>query len=295
MAQTRLSSKELWFTEGIALEFFSTEWMILCLIVAFLCGLAYYSVVYGVFQPMIHAAQKHNWAKFFIRPSMLWALMGTVMLGFRTLLWFRYRSYKPVDPDEAPFLTVIIPAYNEGAMVGKSVVSVMSAEYPRDRLEVIVIDDGSTERHLGTYERVPPGTGGRDPDPVPEEPGKRAALAEGFRRARGRSSSRSIPTASSKRGPSFSIAGPFRNPGVGAVAGKVAVNNRRSGLIPRMLHVRFVLSFDFLRRSNPPTGRCIAARGPFPPTGSPCVRDVLPAWVDRGSWAWSAPTARTAR
>jgi len=282
MAQTRLSSKELWFTEGIALEFFSTEWMILCLIVASLCGLAYYSVVYGVFQPMIHAAQKHNWAKFFIRPSMLWALMGTVMLGFRTLLWFRYRSYKPVDPDEAPFLTVIIPAYNEGAMVGKSVVSVMSAEYPRDRLEVIVIDDGSTDDTWEHIERV----AARYPEaatPIrfPKNRGKRAALAEGFRRARGEIVVTIDSDSVIEKGTLFSIAGPFRNPGVGAVAGKVAVYNRRSGLIPRMLHVRFVLSFDFLRSVQSTYGTVYCCPGALSAYRVSVVRDVLPAWVDQ--------------
>ena len=45
-------------------------------------------------------------------------------------------------------------------------------------------------------------------------------------------------------------AGPFRDPSIGAVAGKVAVHNRGEALIPRMLHVRFILSFDFLRSAQ---------------------------------------------
>ena len=53
-----------------------------------------------------------------------------------------------------------------------------------------------------------------------------------------------------ERGALLEIAGPFRDARVGAVAGKVAVHNRRASLIPRMLHVRFILSFDYLRSAR---------------------------------------------
>ncbi len=38
-------------------------------------------------------------------------------------------------------LTVMIPAYNEGEMVLRSIESVANAQYPRDRLELLVVDD----------------------------------------------------------------------------------------------------------------------------------------------------------
>ena len=76
---------------------------------------------------------------------MLWATMGTALLCFRTLLWFRYRPIDPANRDDAPLLTVVIPAYNEGPMVEKSIDSVAASNYPSDRLEIIVVDDGSTD------------------------------------------------------------------------------------------------------------------------------------------------------
>jgi len=48
-------------------------------------------------------------------------------------------------------MTVLIPAYNEGAMVGETIASVAGARYPRERLQIIAIDDGSTDdtwRHI---------------------------------------------------------------------------------------------------------------------------------------------------
>src|SRR5438132_545151 len=76
------------------------------------------------------------------------------------------------------------------------------------------------------------------------------ALAEGFRRATGEIIVTGDSDSVIERGALLTIAGPFRDRRVGAVAGKVAVHNRRAGLIPRMLHVRFILSFDYLRSAQ---------------------------------------------
>jgi hyaluronan synthase len=62
----------------------------------------------------------------------------------RTVLWWRYKSY-PLPPGPLPRVTVIIPAYNEGAMVEKSIYAAVASDYPADRLEIICIDDGSKD------------------------------------------------------------------------------------------------------------------------------------------------------
>ena len=83
-------------------------------------------------------------------------------------------------------LTVIIPAFNEGRMVGRSIHSVAQADYPRERLGVIVVDDGSKDDTWFHMQRA----AACYPHLVHairfvSNRGKRAALAEGFRRARG--------------------------------------------------------------------------------------------------------------
>src|SRR5260221_27973 len=157
-------------------------------------------------------------------------------------------------------------------------------------------------RHCGPERSTPPVPPAPRPLPpglvtpirLPANLGKRGALAEGLRRATGEI----IVTVDSdsvvERGALLAIAGPFRDPRIGAVAGKVAVHNRRAGLIPRMLHVRFILSFDYLRsaqsvfrtvyccpgalaayraslvrRGVAPWGGERLLRGPGPPRGGP--------------------------
>jgi len=48
--------------------------------------------------------------------------------------------------DELPTITVVIPARDEEATIGSCVDSVFATDYPEDKLEVIVVDDDSSDR-----------------------------------------------------------------------------------------------------------------------------------------------------
>ncbi|PAY18795.1 hypothetical protein CKO51_14595 [Rhodopirellula sp. SM50] len=46
---------------------------------------------------------------------------------------------------EAPFITVLIPALNEGQHIEACLASIEHQSYPRDRYEIVVVDNGSTD------------------------------------------------------------------------------------------------------------------------------------------------------
>jgi len=48
--------------------------------------------------------------------------------------------------DDLPFVSVIIPLFNEEAYVGLTLKALQEVNYPRDLYEVIVVDNGSTDR-----------------------------------------------------------------------------------------------------------------------------------------------------
>jgi succinoglycan biosynthesis protein ExoA len=50
------------------------------------------------------------------------------------------------DPTGLPFVSVVIPVYNEERYLKACLGSVLEQDYPRDRYEVIVADGGSTDR-----------------------------------------------------------------------------------------------------------------------------------------------------
>ncbi|MGZ8154788.1 MAG: glycosyltransferase [Burkholderiales bacterium] len=235
----------------------------------------------GVFEPLFHAASK-GWVAVVLRPSVLWFGMGVLLLTLRTLLWVRYKERAHATHDDAPMLTVIIPAYNEGAMVQKTIDSCVAAHYPRARLEIIVVDDGSRD---DTWQHIM-AAAARHPDLVtpirfPENRGKRAALAAGFERARGEIFVTIDSDSLVEPQTLLAIAGPFRDPRVGAVAGKVVVYNRDGGWIPRMLQVRFTLSFDFLRAVQSTYGSVYCCPGALAGYRASLVKQILPRWLNQ--------------
>jgi hyaluronan synthase len=239
--------------------------------------------IHGVFlRPLVAAAEHHHWARFLIFPSMLWVVMGTLLLVFRTLVWMAYHPFASATLETAPPLTVIIPAYNEGPMVLKSIESVVSAAYPHDRLEVFVVDDGSRDDTWKYIEQAAK----QWPELVrpvrfAKNRGKRAALAAGFKAARGEVLVTIDSDSALEPDALLAIAGPFRDSKVGAVAGKVGAYNRRAGLLPRMLHVRYILSFDVLRAVESSYGTVYCCPGALTAYRTSVVRRVLEPWLQQ--------------
>jgi hyaluronan synthase len=255
------------------------DYLVIAAIFAGILALAYAALATPLLQPLVDVARRQHWTMLWVRPTVIWITMGMLLLVLRTVLWLLYRPFAAVRAEEAPSLTVVIPAYNESAMVEHAIASVAAANYPQGRLQIIVVDDGSTDDTWHHIKNAALRFSARvTPVRLPANLGKRGALAEGFRRATGEI----IVTVDSdsviERGALLAIAGPFRDPRVGAVAGKVAVHNRRAGLIPRMLHVRFILSFDYLRSAQSVFRTVYCCPGALAAYRASVVRQVLPAW-----------------
>ena len=249
-----------------------------CILLAL--GVLVYLTVYGrIFHPLLQSASLNHWTHSILRPSAIWIAMGTLLLLFRTILLFRYREAAPATRQDAPMLTVIIPAYNEGPMVSQTIDSIAQADYPHDRLEIIVVDDGSRD---DTWEHISAAAKRHGnlvtPLRFPENRGKRAALEAGFVRAKGEVAVTIDSDSVIEPQTLLELAGPFRNPRVGAVAGKVAAFNRRNGIIPRMLHVRYILSFDMLRAVQSTYGTVYCCPGALSAYRMSVVRQVLEQW-----------------
>lgn len=67
-------------------------------------------------------------------PLLLWTLVA--MRGRRRV------AVAPIEPD----VTFIISAYNEEAVIGEKLVNTLAIDYPRNRIEVIVVSDCSSDR-----------------------------------------------------------------------------------------------------------------------------------------------------
>jgi cellulose synthase/poly-beta-1,6-N-acetylglucosamine synthase-like glycosyltransferase len=56
------------------------------------------------------------------------------------------RPYPPLPPRRLPKVSIVIPAYNEQLAIDRCITSLKAQTYPHHLIEVIVIDDGSTDR-----------------------------------------------------------------------------------------------------------------------------------------------------
>ena len=79
------------------------------------------------------------------------ATMAYVYFGYPLLLWLgmlgRRRSIRLESASVlAPMITVIVAAHNEESQIEAKIRNVLDSEYPRDRLEILVGSDGSSDR-----------------------------------------------------------------------------------------------------------------------------------------------------
>jgi len=125
----------------------------------------------------------------------------------------------------------------------------MQSNYPAEKLQLIVVDDGSTDDTWAHIQHACASFSQRIKTlRLATNRGKRHALYEGFSAAESdvvaTLDSDSTLEADSLRN---LVAPMLKSPKVGAVAGKVLVQNRNQSLITRMLGVRYILGFDFVR------------------------------------------------
>jgi cellulose synthase/poly-beta-1,6-N-acetylglucosamine synthase-like glycosyltransferase len=139
-------------------------------------------------------------------------------------------------------VTVLVPAYNEEAGIASTVQSLLDSTYPD--LQIIVIDDGSTDRTVEIAEGI-----GDPRVEVIRKPngGKAAALNTGLAQARYDivvmvdADTVFEPDAVQR------LVQPLAHPAVGAVSGNTKVGNRR-GLLAKWQHLEYCFGFNLDRR-----------------------------------------------
>src|SRR3989344_6857255 len=61
------------------------------------------------------------------------------------------KKQKKFTDSELPFVSILIPAYNEEATIEETIKSALGLDYPKDRIEILAIDAGSKD---STYKRA---------------------------------------------------------------------------------------------------------------------------------------------
>ncbi len=76
------------------------------------------------------------------------SVMFFILLSFLAFVFIVYivsLFIKKEFPDFEPKVSIVVPVYNEAANITECLNSVFSSRYPKEKIEVIVVDDGSTD------------------------------------------------------------------------------------------------------------------------------------------------------
>lgn len=234
-------------------------------------------------------------------------------LGYPALLslWIRLRAgpgrreLRDLADPELPSVSVILPVFNEAAHIERKLANTLALDYPRERLEVLFVSDGSTDgtvellsahadHRIGADSRIE-----RDSRieivQLPVRSGKAAALNAGLAAARHEIVVFTDASIMLERDAVRKIVRGFADPQVGCVSGEDVIG----GSGGEALYGRYEL---FIRRRESRLHSIVGASGcfyaqrrvlcaPFTPALAPDFLSVLRT-VDQGFRATADPEAR---
>jgi hyaluronan synthase len=156
--------------------------------------------------------------------------------------------YRPVpDRGYRPRVTIVVPAFNEEDCIERTLRSCLIVDYPDALLEVIAVNDGSTDatwdRIVAMHERHP----GLVAIDLGKNYGKRTAMAEGVRRSTGEIVVFVDSDSQLDSDAVVNIVQPFTDERTGAVVGHADVSNRWVNWLTKMQQVRYYAAFHVIK------------------------------------------------
>lgn len=159
--------------------------------------------------------------------------------------------YKP-PPDAGfrPPITVALSCKNEEASIRRTLDCIFASDYPPELLQVIAVDDGSTDGTWAEMERACPSYPSLELIRFEVNRGKRHGMAAAAQRATGDlvvyvdSDSFVRPDAL------YRIVQGFANPEVGAVCGHARVENATENFLTKMQEVRYYVAFRMVKAAE---------------------------------------------
>ena len=209
----------------------------------------------------------------------IYSLAASGFVLSRVILCMFYRE--PPDRNYTPTVTVVVPYKNEGAHIADTIDHIYASEYPTDKIEVIAIDDGSTDESWSVVESQRSRYPTLRSFQFPKNRGKRDAMALGAQEASGEilvyidSDSNVAPDGI------YKLVQPFVDPGIGAVAGHILVIVEPKNIISKMESVRYYIAHRIVKAVESIFGAVTCCSGAFSAYRRSVVLPVLPQWLNQ--------------
>jgi hyaluronan synthase len=233
-----------------------------------------------IFQSTI--SQKSGFERIFLKGMFITSMFIFLSsLIFRTILWFRYRAFQSKQIKHWPKVTIAVPVFNEGAAVYNTIQSIVSCDYPHNKMEILAINDGSTDDSLKYLKMAAE----EYPQLVKiinfkKNRGKRDGIYEAYKK----STSPYLMTIDSdtvlnKDAIKEILAPMILDKKIAAVTGRIKVLNKEKNVLTRMLSAHFAMAFDFTRAIQSTFSTVFCLAGAFSAYRKSVLDKVIDPWL----------------
>ncbi len=210
----------------------------------------------------------------------VYGVVVTTYILSRFAFSLRYRP--PIDAGLTPKVAVIMPGFNEQDAIAASLRSILAVDYPAELLQIVAVNDGSTDDTLAAMKAVAAESDGRiQVIDFAVNRGKRAAMAAGIRATDAEivafvdSDSELEPNAMMK------LVQGFFDERVGAVCGHAEVLNVRETWLTKMQAVRYFVAFKVFKAAESVFGAVTCCSGCFSAYRREAIMPRLEWWENQ--------------
>ena len=186
----------------------------------------------------------------FIFPVYLLVLLVFInrYLGGMFLKHLKGSAFDATIEGYEPSVTVVIPLFNEGEGIYHTIKSLLAQEYPSNKLDIIVVDDCSTDDSYSWAKRAETEMPGRvRAIQNPHNMGKRRGINHAVRHATAEvivsvDSDVIVHPSAVRR-----LVARFTRPNLVAVGGRVCVSNPHENWLTRMQTIKYYFGYEYLK------------------------------------------------
>ena len=190
-----------------------------------------------------------NYNYFWYQPlNNLYSLIVTLYITSRFFVSMFYRP--PSNAHIHPSITFVIPVYNDQNVIRKTINACFGSHYPEDKIEVIVINDGSTDHTLSEIKKSQQKYSHLKLINFERNQGKRHAMAAGAKEASGEIIVYIDSDSIIRRNSLYYLVQGFADETVGAVCGHAYVYNTQENLLTKMQEVRYYVAFRVIKAAE---------------------------------------------
>lgn len=199
--------------------------------------------------------------------------------SYKSLLDEKYSGDDLLSKYYEPTVAFIVPCKNEERDIGDSIIQCYQTDYPREKIEVIVINDGSTDRTMLILKELQKFYPSLKIIDWPKNQGKRWAMAAGFKVSNSEIIIQLDSDSHIEPKTFRELIAPFRNSKVSAVCAYGEPKNADSNIITRMQAAYYFMSFRILKAAESTFDTVFCASGCCSAYRKSAVMPIIYNWL----------------